>query len=159
MGTLFEIINTVFSLLNSLFTMMPDAATTGLMLYINEMFPDIIDKVFQDSFFTSMYSMMIPIGIALCALYVGFDILEKTTLQHFNLEMLILSITKIVVGVGFVSNGIAVFRGLNAVSARLAEMIITSGFFVSRVPLSAAGDGTFSDPLQSTWSAIIAFIQ
>ena len=120
-----DIVNFLLELMdvmNQLFAMIGDGTNANLLL-IQQLFKTSVEKVLYHQDFINMYEVMAPIGVILVVLYFSLDLMDKVAMEQVSVEKIILTFTKIVVGVALVNNGLVIFRGLNAFSIVIVDTI------------------------------------
>ena len=120
-----DIVNFLMELMdvmNQLFAMIGDGTNANLLL-IQQLFKTSVEKVLYHEDFINMYEVMAPIGVILVVLYFSLDLMDKVAMEQVSVEKIILTFTKIVVGVALVNNGLVIFRGLNAFSIVVVDTI------------------------------------
>ena len=120
-----DIVNFLLELIdviNQLFAMIGDGTNANLLL-IQQLFKTSVEKVLYHQDFINMYEVMAPIGVILVVLYFSLDLMDKVAMEQVSVEKIILTFTKIVVGVALVNNGLVIFRGLNAFSIVIVDTI------------------------------------
>ena len=120
-----DIVNFLLELMdvmNQLFAMIGDGTNANLLL-IQQLFKTSVEKVLYHEDFKNMYEVMAPIGVILVVLYFSLDLMDKVAMEQVSVEKIILTFTKIVVGVALVNNGLVIFRGLNAFSIVVVDTI------------------------------------
>ena len=120
-----DIVNFLLELMdvmNQLFAMIGDGTNANLLL-IQQLFKTSVEKVLYHEDFINMYEVMAPIGVILVVLYFSLDLMDKVAMEQVSVEKIILTFTKIVVGVALVNNGLVIFRGLNAFSIVVVDTI------------------------------------
>ena len=122
---LINYITDLINIINEFFVMIGDAGT-GTLGIIYSKFPMAVTKVIEHPDYAKMYNVMIPIGISLAALYTLLDVMEKTSLDELTVDKIILTFAKLIAAIGFIGNGITVFKGLNGASLMLVDKINTT---------------------------------
>ena len=120
-----DIVNFLLELMdvmNQLFAMIGDGTNANLLL-IQQLFKTSVENVLYHQDFINMYEVMAPIGVILVVLYFSLDLMDKVAMEQVSVEKIILTFTKIVVGVALVNNGLVIFRGLNAFSIVIVDTI------------------------------------
>ncbi len=120
-----DIINALNDILNFFINLIDLLNNTGenVVNTIQSLFPSAVETVLNSSDFNNMYDVMVPVGVALAAVFVGMDLIEKMTIEMVTVDKIIFMFVKLFVAITLITNGVLLFKGLNGISMFVVEQM------------------------------------
>ena len=97
----------------------------GIVDLLTEKLQKPIDTLLENAEFVAIYNSFAMTGFLLMTVFLLLDLLDKVTMANFNPEILFKTLSKFVLAMFFVNNGLVVIRALNGIGTYMVELVLS----------------------------------